>query len=92
MSASLDDTGEFSPQVEMWHREEVASTPDDSELVRRWFKSLKVDKRGRLLIAVVCEVFEVGSVAAATICRRHGYDRDAWTIFVIPPAGIRKGI
>jgi len=79
----VDD--QFPPQVEMWHREELANTPDDSALVRRWFEHLKVDKRGRVLLAVVDEVFQYNSVAAYEICRRHGYVQEAMSLFVRPP-------
>lgn len=82
---SDEDISEFPLQVEIWHQEEIANTLDDSELVRRWFKHLKLDKRGRLLIAVVCDVFEVGSTAAIEICRRHGYeDRETFGLLVRP--------
>lgn len=75
----------FPPQVEMWHREELAATPDDSELVRRWFQRLKADKHGRLLVTVVIDAFGVGSTAATEICRRHGY-AGAENRLVRPPA------
>src|SRR5579859_1520317 len=77
-----EDDGGYPPQVEMWYREELANTPDDSDLVRRWFLHQKVDKRGRLLVVVVTEVFGVGSVAAFEICRSHGYYRDATRVLV----------
>jgi hypothetical protein len=81
-----EDTDEFPPQVEMWYREELAATPDDTELVRRWFQSLKPDKRGCLLIVVVDEVFQVGSTAAGEICRRHGYEKDMCRLYVRRPS------
>lgn len=81
-----EDTAEFPPQVEMWYREDLAATPDDTELVRRWFESLKPDRRGCLLVVLVSEVFVVGSTASGEICRRHGYEKDMCRLYVRRPS------